>query len=85
MNSFDAHATHRLIQSALDRKFPKYGEYATLKEFAESDSFKATTLIFDNAQKIAEELRWKQIPAADLSDEQKCALYTLAGLMKYEV
>jgi hypothetical protein len=42
------------------------------------------TMIFDNARATAKELEGKNIPAADLTDSQKCALFTLAGFMKYE-
>ena len=47
-------------------------------------SLNATTIIYDNAKRIAAEIIGKNIPAADLTNEQKCAIFTLAGFMKYE-
>lgn len=40
--------------------------------------------LYQTFKTIAAKLEGKGIPAADLSDKQKCALYTMAGLMKYE-
>ncbi len=41
-------------------------------------------MIFNNARAIAGNLKGKNIPAADLTNEQKCALFTLAGYMEYK-
>ncbi len=41
-------------------------------------------LISETARRIVRELEGKNIPAAELTDEQKCAIFTLAGYMKFE-
>lgn len=41
-------------------------------------------LIYAPARRIARELEGKNIPAAELTNEQKVALFTLAGFMKFE-
>lgn len=41
-------------------------------------------LIYEPASRTVADLEGKNIPAADLTNEQKCALFTLAGFMKFE-
>lgn len=85
--SFEAYVTHRSLQGALDRKFPRFSE---VKPIADSDKFPFASaveisekFIYGPARRIVAELKANPVPAADLTEEQKCAMFTLAGMMEY--
>lgn len=85
--SYAAHATFRSLQNSLDRMFPR--PYPTFDQCRDMESHTLhvtdpVKIIYDNAHTVVAELKGKGIPAADLTEEQKCALFTLAGFMKYE-
>ena len=61
--------THAEIQE-MTKDIPKFPDVATM--------------ILDNARKVASDIEGKNIPAADLTNEQKGAIFLLAGFMKYE-
>lgn len=64
-------------------RFPSFAELKSLID----DAPKMPTveeLIYAPARRTVAEMEGKNIPAAELTDEQKCAIFTLAGFMKFE-
>lgn len=66
-----------------ERKFPTLDEIKAMTDSVPKMP-NLTDLIYAGAQKTASELVGKKIPAAELTNEQQCALFTLAGFMKYK-
>lgn len=64
------------------QKFPRFDEIKERCNLPKMPS--VDEMFFAPARRIASELEGKNIPAAELTDEQKCALLTLAGFMRYE-
>lgn len=69
-------------RDGLERKFPTLDEIKALADAPEPSTVDA--LIYDPARRIVADLEGRGIPAVELSNEQKCALFTVAGFMKYE-
>lgn len=69
----------------LARPFPKFGDFPKpVEEFAPSAQTFFEDAIMAPARRICADLAGKNIPAAELTDRQKAALYTVAGFMKLE-
>lgn len=65
------------------RAFPKFSEIKSLIDAAPKMP-SVDKLIYEPARRIVHELEGKGIPAKDLTNKQKCAIFTLAGFMKFE-
>lgn len=69
------------------KRFPKFADWST----PEADALDlpnpqeiAEIYIFAPARKICEDLIGKNIPAAELTEKQKAAIFLLCGYMRYE-
>ncbi len=75
--------TPTIVRNSVDLPPARYPTYAEIADFLETEKRESPgQIIFTYFRKIAEDLVSKNIPAADLNDEQKGALYFLAGFME---
>jgi hypothetical protein len=65
------------------RRFPTFAEVMELEREIEKMP-DIMDMIFSEARATVADLEGKNIPAAELTEKQKAAIYLLAGFLKYE-